>query len=101
MTERLPECEHAEPCSNAYVCEKRSITWGRADERAYEVRRKDREFEKDAAAYRRLRSQGLQPRGVDKSAMAEALATDKIEVEIGRSLHPTERKALTRMNGAI
>jgi len=100
-SQRLPDCEHYEPCGNAYVCEKRSLSFGRADERAYEVRKKDREFVKDSEAYWRMRKEGKQPRGIDKSAMAEALATHPIELEIGRSLHPSERKALVRMNGTI
>lgn len=98
---RLPGCGHYEPCSNSYVCEKRSVTWGMADERAYTIRQKDKDFAKDSEAYWRMRKEGRQPLGIDKSAMAEALATHPIELEIGRSLHRTERGALVRMNGTI
>lgn len=93
-------CEHAKPCGNAYICEKRSLTFGSMSGRAYEVKLKDRKFEKDAAAYRRLRKDGVQPKHVDGSALAETLATHKAEIEIGRDLHKTERNAINRLNSA-
>ena len=68
---------------------------------AAEARSRERQFSKDSAAYRRLRAQGIQPNHVDGSAMAEKMATHPIEIEIGRDLHPTERKALVRTNGTI
>lgn len=97
---RLPECEHVEPCSNAYVCEKRSVSFGSMSGRAYEVKMQDRQFDRDAHAYRRLRKDGVQPKHVNGSALAETLATHKAEIEIGRDLHPIERKALNRLNSA-
>ena len=47
-----------------------------------EIRRRDRQFARDNAAYRRLRADGVQPRGVDKSYMAERLADNKAEIEL-------------------
>ena len=94
------DCNHNPQCGNAYVCEKRSISFGSMSGRAYEVKMKDRQFEKDAAAYRRLRKDGVQPKHVDGSALAETLATHKAEIEIGRDLHPIEKKALNRLNSA-
>jgi hypothetical protein len=82
-------------------CRYSSLTWGRADERAYDVHRRDKEFAKDAEAYWRLRRQGQQPLGIDKSAMAEAMADHPMELAIGRSLHRIEREALVRQNGTI
>lgn len=43
-----------------------------------------KQFEKDAAAYRRLRSDGLQPERVDGCAVLEAKAKSTVEVEHGR-----------------
>lgn len=45
--------------------------------------RKESAFAKDAAAYRRLRRDGLQPPHVDGSHRLEAGATSAIEVETG------------------
>ena len=69
--------------------------------RAFDVRKRDKEFAKDAAAYRRLRAEGLQPKGVNKSAMAETLATHKSEIDMGRSLRPDEKRAFSRDLGTL
>lgn len=94
------DCNHTPQCGNDYVCRLRSISFGSMSGRAYEVKMKDRQFEKDASAYRRLRKDGVQPTHVDGSALAESLATHKAEIEIGRDLHPIEKKALNRLNSA-
>ena len=46
----------------------------------------EREWDKDMPAYKRLRGQGYQPRGVDGAAMAEAQANHPLEIEMGRPL---------------
>ncbi len=43
-------------------------------------------WDKDMPAYKRLREQGYQPRGVDGAAMAESQANHPLEIEMGRPL---------------
>ena len=88
---------HADVC---FGCRVGSVQFTSMSPRAEDVRKRDRKFEKDAAAYRRLRKDGVQPKHVDGSALAETLATHKAEIEIGRDLHPIEKKALNRLNSA-
>lgn len=91
------DCPHTwDPCGNEYRCAKRSIQFTGADERSYELRKRDRAFALDSAAYRRLRAEGLQPRGVDKSSTLEVVADHKAEVMLGRSLSTREKNALNR-----
>jgi len=47
---------------------------------------RERGWDKDMPAYKRLREQGYQPRGVDGAAMAEAAANHPLEIEMGRPL---------------
>lgn len=46
----------------------------------------ERQLDRDLDAYRRLRKDGLQPKGIDGSARLEARADHKLEVEAGRLL---------------
>jgi putative FmdB family regulatory protein len=59
---------------------------------------KEQQKEKDMAAYRRLRSDGVQPKSIDGSAHSEAHAGTKYEVESGILLEGplTERKRKER-----
>lgn len=40
-------------------------------------------WNRDMPAYKRLRSHGIQPKGIDGSAELEAKAADKLEIEMG------------------
>lgn len=44
---------------------------------------RDKRMEDDNAAYRRLRSQGLRPAGIDNCAQMEAKARTRYEIEAG------------------
>lgn len=55
---------------------------------------KDKDFSQDGAAYKRLRSQGLQPRRIDGSAEIEAKASTRVEVESGKILNPRKKRQL-------
>lgn len=103
-------CDHTEPrCETEEKCHDRerfrlnlqSIQFLSQAPRSVAVRERDKKFAKDADAYRRLKKDGLQPRGVDNSAMAEARANHRLDIELGRDAHPTERKAAVRSFGAI
>jgi hypothetical protein len=43
----------------------------------------EKRWDKDMPAYKNLRKNGLQPRGIDGCAELEAKAVDRIEVEMG------------------
>ena len=47
------------------------------------INEKDRVLDKDLAAYKRLRDDGLQPKNIDGSATVEARANEKWQVETG------------------
>jgi hypothetical protein len=90
--------QHPESC---FGCKAASIQFTSMSPRAEAVRTRDREFDKDAAAYKRLRAEGLQPKGVDKSAMLEKMADHKQQVQLGRPLYQDELKAHNRSLGPI
>jgi hypothetical protein len=52
--------------------------------------RVDATYEKDAAAYRRLRADGLQPSHIAGSAVLEQTATIPLELEMGRTFSKEE-----------
>ena len=54
----------------------------------------DKAFDKDGAAYKRLRKQGLQPRQIDGSAEIEVKAETRVEVESGKVLTPKKKRQL-------
>lgn len=47
---------------------------------------REKRWAEDMPAYRRLRREGLQPRGIDGAAAAEAQANHPLEMEMGRPL---------------
>lgn len=51
-------------------------------------------FDKDGAAYKRLRKEGLQPRQIDGSAELEVKASSRIEVESGKVLTSRKKRQL-------
>jgi hypothetical protein len=57
------------------------------------VTEKERKWELDMPAYKRLRQNGLQPKKIDGSYVIERSAKDAREVELGRPLSP-ETKAV-------
>jgi len=55
----------------------------RGGSRAATINQKDKKLEKDLDAYKRLRSEGLQPKAIDGSAEAEKRAEHAWQVETG------------------
>lgn len=49
--------------------------------RVAEINARDRQWNKDMPAYRRLRRQGLQPRQIDGSSILENHATERWQIE--------------------
>jgi hypothetical protein len=56
-----------------------------------EINHKDRQLEKDRAAYKRLRRDGIQPAHVGGSAHMEQVAEMPIEFEMNRTFTKEER----------
>lgn len=52
---------------------------------------RDRQWDLDMPAYKALRKDGLQPRTIDGSAMIQANADDRMEVEMGRKIPANKR----------
>lgn len=106
MTEEQ-ECRHYPLCPDIethwerieYGAKLRSIQFADCSPRGIEVRQRDRQFAKDAAAYRRLKAQGIQPRGTNRVAELEANMTSPVEAKLGRSLTKNERHVLQRTVG--
>jgi hypothetical protein len=61
---------------------------------------KDKQWDADMPAYRRLRHNGVQPPRIDDSAALEAHATDQFEIEMGK-LVPSEMKSQVKEGLAI
>lgn len=55
---------------------------------------KERAWDKDMPAYKRLREDGLQPAHIDGSARLEQTANDRIEIEAGRNYTKREVGAI-------
>lgn len=50
------------------------------------INQREKNWDRDMPAYKRLRKQGLQPRGIDGAGDIEALADSPLEVEMGKKL---------------
>lgn len=61
---------------------------------------KDRQWDADMPAYKRLRNDGIQPPRIDDSAALEAHATDQFEIDMGK-LVPKEMKSQVKEGLAI
>lgn len=90
--------QHDDDC---FACRIQTVQFQGVSARAIDVRKRDKQFDKDNDAYRRLRKEGLQPRGTEKVALLESQADHKTDVFLGRKTTDTERKAFTREYGAI
>ncbi len=60
----------------------------------------EKQWDKDGAAYKRMRAQGLQPKDIDGCARLEAKANDTSELQIGRPLAKREVKAIQELQNA-
>ncbi len=60
---------------------------------AIELVNKDKQWDADMAAYRRLRKDGVQPRTIDGAAVIEKTATEEMEVKMGRTFDSKSKAA--------
>lgn len=100
MSEEICDGQHY-GCPECYKIKLQTVQFEKLDERSVNVRNRDKQFALDNAAYRRLRADGQQPRGVDHSAMAEKMATHTTEIMLGKSLTKKAQKAVTREIGVL
>jgi len=63
---------------------------------ATELVNKDKAWDVDMAAYKRLRANGVQPRSIDGSASIEKTATDEMEIKLGRTFKQKNKVARFR-----
>ena len=62
------------------------------------VEAREKRWAKDMPAYKRLRQQGLQPKGIDGAAKIEAKAETRFEVESGQILEGQAKKIETAVS---
>jgi hypothetical protein len=55
---------------------------------AKEINDREARWHKDLPAYKRLREDGTQPKGIDGAARLERDASSKVEIEMGRTFGP-------------
>lgn len=93
MTALHTRLVHPEPVDGCYGCKLASVMFAPsvAGGEAATVKARERRWEKDMPAYKRLRQNRVQPRGIDGSATLEAKANSQFEVERGRLYEGRDR----------
>lgn len=84
-----------------FACKLRTVaiapsTMPSRNPRAAQVKATEQRWEDDMPAYRRLRANGIQPRGIDGCAELEAKAADRFEVETGHVFKTREERQKVR-----
>lgn len=74
---------HPVPVPGCFGCKVLSVQLNTSAAGATEVNQRERRWDRDMPAYKRLRKNGLQPKGVDGCAELETRATEKFEIEMG------------------
>lgn len=75
----------------------RSVRFGATRGAAVEVERTERRWDRDMAAYKAMRRDGLQPAGIDGAADLQARASTEFEVSSGRLLPGRVAKRVEQM----
>jgi hypothetical protein len=68
---------------------------------AIEIVGRDKQWDVDMAAYKRLRADGVQPRSVDGAAVVEREATHEMEIKMGRTFNVKNKDAKFREGNDI
>lgn len=71
------------------------FSFGALNAKVKEVDDREKRWDKDMPAYKRLRKQGLQPKTIDGAAHLEAKATTRFEIESGRVLEGETKRIET------
>ena len=87
--------EHSSYVEGCFACKLRSVNLApsaQGSPEATTVSLRDKRWDRDMPAYKRLRQQGLQPKGIDGCADLETRAHDQFEIETGSILNAEQRK---------
>lgn len=83
---------HPEPVDGCFGCKALTIQFGTASEEASVINAREKRWDVDLPAYKRLRREGLQPKSIDGAKDLEAKATDRLEIDMGHILpDPADR----------
>jgi len=78
---------HPEFVSDCFMCKVSSVQLNagavNSNPKFQEVEAREKRWNKDMPAYKRLRDQGYQPKGIDGAAVLERDATTRFEIESG------------------
>lgn len=74
---------HPTDVPGCFGCQVLGVQINTSSAGAAEVNERERGWDRDMPAYKRLRKNGLQPKGIDGCAELETRAHDKVEIEMG------------------
>lgn len=90
---------HPEYVEGCFACRIRSVNIApsatpsrEGGAEAASINAREQRWQRDMPAYKRLRSNGLQPRQIDGSADLEARAVDRFDIDFGRIIPPSEKE---------
>lgn len=81
---------HPNPVPGCFGCHALSVSFNQSPEAA-RIDRKEAALSADLAAYKRLRDDGLRPRGIDGCRELEGKVRDQFEIDLGRYVPPSEQ----------
>jgi hypothetical protein len=81
---------HPTDVPGCFACHLANVQFAKPSFSSLNTTLTERRWEKDMPAYKRLRQNGLQPKGIDGSAQLETRANDRLEVEMGHLLNKGE-----------
>jgi hypothetical protein len=86
---------HPEPVDGCWACRISSVSVAASampsragGAAAKEINDREARWQRDLPAYKRLREDGTQPKGIDGAARLERDASSKVEIEMGRTFGP-------------
>lgn len=91
---------HPVDVPGCFGCQVLNVQINTSSAGAATVNERERQWDKDMPAYKRLRHNGLQPRKIDGCAALESQATDKLEVQMG-GLIPKEQMSRVKEGMSI
>jgi hypothetical protein len=84
--------QEVEGCYGCYLLSVSIAPSATGSAQAQEVNERESRWHKDMDAYRAIRKQGLQPKGIDGSAALENRAEDQFEIQTGHLFKTKEER---------